>query len=147
MRHLFIAFTLAASANIAVAQLSFEKILIPISLQGTVPGANGSLWSSSLLGRNNSSAPLMLGSVNVDCAGLLCVNEFEMIAGNTYRMAPSGASDRPTAVISVPGGRSIDLTFTLRVQDLSRQSQTWGTEIPIVRVLFSGARTRFSAKR
>jgi hypothetical protein len=133
MRRLFIIVPLVVSANFAVAQSGSEKILVPIRVPVPVPGANGSLWSSSLLGRNNSSAALMLGNVNVDCGGLLCPQALDMFGGTTYQIVPSGASDRPAAVVNVPAGRSFDLTLILRVQDLSRQSQTWGSEVPIVR--------------
>lgn len=42
-------------------------------------------------------------------------------------------SEQPGAYLFIERGRLSDVETTLRVQDASRQSLTWGTEIPVVR--------------
>jgi hypothetical protein len=133
MKNALIALSLIAFTTAAIAQSGSEKILVPIRITTPVPGANGSLWSSSLLVRNTSSTSFTLNNIAVDCNGLLCPPAVDLTPGATYQITPSGGSDRPAAVMTVLPGHGTDLSFTLRVQDISRQSQTWGTEVPVVR--------------
>ena len=54
-----------------------------------------------------------------------------MPPNETVRLVPESTGGRPAAIIEAEPSDS--LAFHLRVQDTSRQAETWGTEVPIVR--------------
>lgn len=127
---IIIAVTWISSAR---AQPTLEKFLVPVSVYQPTPGANGSQWTTSLLVRNKSSIPVRLGGVFVDCGGIgSCGGAIDLVSGASYEVLPTLDGGSQASILYVPAGRSADLTFTLRVQDLSRQSQTWGTTVPVV---------------
>lgn len=109
-----------------------ERVLIPITAN-RVPGLNGSVWQTHLAITNQSARPVSVLGHGV-CQFNPCPNPDDIAAESTIY---------PRAYmpyLSVPCDRSHDVSFQFRVQDLSRQSQTWGTSIPVVRErdLFDG---------
>lgn len=114
------------------AQTTFENLLVPVIALSPLPGANGSMWSTSLLVRNTSAVPVQLSGVFQDCNGFSGCPPPDLLPEATYEILPAVNLGNPATILAVPTGRSGDLVFTLRVQDLSRQSQTWGTTIPVV---------------
>lgn len=117
----------------AAAQVTAEKVLLPIVLdRAPVPGAHGSQWTTSLWISNTADQPVLIWHYDYGCMLVLC----------SQPPTPPGTSFRPTnsALLPVPGiflyvdrAHADAVAFSLRVQDISRQAQTWGTEIPIVR--------------
>lgn len=105
-----------------------ERILIPIYVEGEIPGAHGSIWATEL-------SVVALGNESVIVAGydtgcrITCPPE-GIAPGRTFypslfETALDGAflsSDRPESLV-----------IELRVRDLSRQAEDWGTEVPVVR--------------
>ncbi|HYS54545.1 MAG TPA: hypothetical protein VER58_12375 [Thermoanaerobaculia bacterium] len=106
-----------------------ERILVPVSVQN-VKGVNGSLWETKDLIRNDSSVEVGITptSPGFRIAPLSTVNGFLSVRFDH--------SDVPGTIfwLGYPEGfDKANLHFNLRVQDVSRQAQTWGTEIPVVR--------------
>ncbi|PYQ26711.1 MAG: hypothetical protein DMF56_23305 [Acidobacteria bacterium] len=113
---------------------SYDKILVPV-VAYRVAGAFGSIWSTELVGRNDNERSIVVGQYFSDLV--------ETLTPPLWRGADAKSTFRP---VLVPNGAAflyhehIDgspgtkpLAFSLRVRDLSRQADSWGTEVPLVR--------------
>ena len=115
----------------------YEKILIPISAPAPVRGAFGSLWVTDTWLRNGA----------LSSAGFLadpgCTFLPECPPGQPVTIAPETShrlslglpieAGFPGVFVYVERQAADQVAFALRFRDISRQSQTWGTEIPVVR--------------
>lgn len=123
---------LVVMAAAAGAQPSSTRILVPVAIFLSQAGANGSVWITELTVRNNSDARVLLRNIDPEwCGGILCGPEASIQPKETLLISPSAVY--AGAIIEVPSESVDDVIFNLRVQDLSRQLSTWGTEIPVVR--------------
>jgi hypothetical protein len=110
-----------------------ERILLPL-LVPPVFGAHGSEFRTELTVHNTSDRVVALFGIREECE--VCLPED--ISGNGVELAP-GATFRPR--YDGTPGRFIEAAFgdfdllaaNLRVYDVSRDEQNFGTEIPIVR--------------
>jgi hypothetical protein len=128
------AFTFAASTN-----PGYEALLLPVYLDGTVSGANGSRWTTEFWIRNYGSAPVQLAPW--DCpVGEACPAVFPLTRtlsqGETIRNLPAFFRP-PTAntgrLLYVTEGGAGQLATSLRLAEESRAAVDAGTEIPVVR--------------
>lgn len=113
---------------------AFEKVLVPISIAGEVAGAHGSRWKSAIVISNRSDSSIFIPGVNWTCPLSGC-GWANLAARSTVfaRLHHFPYHDFvPGTLILVEQGRVGDLAFSLRIQDVSRQSLTWGTSIPVV---------------
>lgn len=106
------------------------RILVPIVATG-VSGAFDSRWTSEASVFNNSASfVLMVFPHHCDT---------ECVAGVVFGPAESGdllvtsGSAVPAAFIYVPNESVDSIELGLRVRDVSRQSDSWGTEVPVIR--------------
>ena len=99
----------------------FERILVPVVYNG--PGAHGSMWSTELSMRNATGYGVTLWRPT---RGL------PVIPPSRPQMADPGQSFSGLFLIA-PREASQALHLNLRVRDTSRESNGWGTELPIVR--------------
>jgi hypothetical protein len=110
-------------------QPPYERVLVPVVVAAATPGAYGSVWQTELVTRNEADQSVDIS----DNPFGLCNQCIPYAPHSTFRI-PLYASN-PNAgrflYIGSPGVRNV--TFTLRVQDISRQALTWGTTIPVVR--------------
>jgi hypothetical protein len=108
----------------------FDKILVPV-VADRVPGAFGSIWSSELVGRNDNDRYVFVQQ-----------NIFEVVI--TQPAPWNGGLAKTTFRPELTGDAAflyqehIDrsrkpLAYSLRVRDLSRQADSWGTEVPLIR--------------
>lgn len=116
------------------AQESVERVLVPIWNRNPVPGAFGSRWATEIAIVNAGSTPAQINGWDTQCFLGLCPPTPATPPGVTFK--PNLAVfttevqgfflevDRPAAPF---------VHFSLRVRDLSRDSENWGTEIPVVR--------------
>ena len=125
----------SASAYSQSFPQDFDKLLLPIILSGPVPGAFGSSWVTELSLTNIGDSQLpVIGYDPIPCGcPFTCVPPDPIPAHAT--IYPTYRSTRP----QIPGnflwvqkGRLKELAATLRVQDLSRQLQTWGMSLPVI---------------
>src|SRR4051812_11444778 len=96
----------------------FEPILFPVSFQG--PGALGSQWMTENF--FSSESPAFFRD-RIPCCGPIISSSLQML-NNT---SPWGL------VLYAIRGTSDSLHFASRIRDTSRQAQSAGTEVPVVR--------------
>lgn len=100
----------------------FRRVLLPIAFSGEVPGAHGSRWVTELNGRVFYPGELEVTRTPFSTPRSL----FE----GPFRFADLPAGNNRGAFIYVPEGNFLSLN--LRVRDVSRAAENFGTEIPIV---------------
>jgi len=116
--------TLLSAAPAPAQQSDFVRILLPITSADT-PGSFGSLWTTEIWFRNDSTTPTSI---------------FPLIGGDqglTRGVTLPLSIDRPPA--GAPPGQFVyilkaaeaDFRFQVRVRDLSRQRGSFGVEIPV----------------
>jgi hypothetical protein len=114
---------------------TYDRILLPIAIRGEVPGALGSRWTTRV-------AIVTTGTQDVDILGyqwapdgcvFLCAEPPLTTAGLTFQPSVDPGQSTQGAILRVDPSHAADVSIALRIQDVSRQSETWGTEIPIVR--------------
>lgn len=111
----------------------YERILLPVFVTEPVAGAYGSVWTSHLWIRNVGNQPVYITPVASCWAACIATPPPYLVVEPNKTVQP-----RPFRRPGVPGWflyveKSEGLQFALRAQDISRQSQTWGTEVPVVR--------------
>ena len=99
----------------------YRRILVPIAFSGEVPGANGSRWVSELRGR-------------VFYPGTVEVSRTPAVVPQSLVQGPFTFTDLPSSnrgmFLYVTEGHF--LTMNLRVRDVSRDAENFGTEVPLV---------------
>lgn len=117
----------ATFTTVAAAQTTheFARVLLPVATE-TVAGAHGSLWSSELWFHSNSDEGAVVLPLSLSDVGPL--------KHITLRLPifKARAGQPPGQLLLVSRNALPDVEFNLRVRDLSRQAETWGTEIPVV---------------
>lgn len=124
---------LVAITGFALDVNEWERIIVPVSIRN-IPGAYGSLWTTEFWVFNSGSSPVNATVNDFGCAIATC----------NYVPVPPGAKQEDTWIVNGRGGgpgvmlyvekaHASDLTFSMHLRDLSRQAQTFGTEIPIIR--------------
>src|SRR5947209_4818998 len=108
---------------------SYQRVLLPVIASNT-PGAFDSLWQSEVSLSNHSDTAVTITYGQCEGQGLFCFSLPVPAHGSAF-LTPSNSGGG--LFLSVPRGRIDDIDINLRVQDVSRQSQTWGTQIPVVR--------------
>ena len=131
-----IGFCAAFLILVVVAPLSgqtadFEPILLPISLIKPAPGAFGSLWATEFWVSAGSSDIRFLQTGGC----LACPPTIHIAANRSLSFESGGAfPGQPAgAILYLQRSTAASAVMNLRVRDLSRQSLTWGTELPVVR--------------
>lgn len=100
------------------------QVLFPISQSAPLPGAHGSLWVTEIVVHNPTGDWVEI----VACPGILQMFNPRIPPGVSREFFPI-MSPTPAIFACFNG----DLRWQARVKDLSRQSQTWGTELPVIR--------------
>lgn len=108
----------------------YDRYLIPVTTV-ELPGANGSLWSTEWIIRNSTDRTFSMiwhsCPPNVSpCPG----NEMPAQTTTSRQILPRG-DGTDGAYVYVP--KPMTPAMSLRVRDLSRNAQSFGTELPIVR--------------
>jgi hypothetical protein len=120
----------AGSAQALQPPASVERILVPVAITDN-PGALGSEWVSTLLVTNRGAVPVDIFPLY--CAVDPCLFNPTVPPGKTIeaqinRFAP----DAPGILLYVDSALSPSLTWFARLVDISRDSLSFGTEIPVV---------------
>lgn len=134
-RALIVFFLFLAAGESSAQEIAFGRILIPLFFPDPVPGAHGSLWDVELTFFNQSDEPVLAHSWGPGCR-MLCPPDWglrEIPPGVTFQPPYPGLfAEPPGAILFVDREHIDDVKIQLRIRDLSRQSETWGTEIPTV---------------
>jgi hypothetical protein len=113
------------------ALADFAYVLLPVTASLTpVPGANGSLWTTEIVARNIGTEKVQF--LFNDCGTQVCPEPYLELPPNTTTRLVYNFPDGATALMRAFNG-PVNVVFSVRVRDLSRQAETWGTEIPVVR--------------
>lgn len=120
---------------VSPGEAGYEKILIPLTpnkVSGT-PGANGSRWQATLSVLNQSTAPVQILGYDQNCGLSACPPATPTGPRITFTPLLNDFQNEVQGMfLFVERSRSSDIEMQLRVRDLSRQSQSWGTSIPVV---------------
>lgn len=120
------------SPNEAPNPSLFERVLVPLMFEG--PGGFGSLWTTELRIFNRGFFAIdPLNQFNIPCQGPYgCPPRIP--ANAVLRVGvPELLQWNHGYVLAVPREVSGDLAYGLHIRDLSRTSEGWGTEVPVVR--------------
>jgi hypothetical protein len=123
----------ALSLSVA-AQSAPAKYLLPVfvSPDAPIPGAHESQWVTHLTITNRGDSDVRLHGI-IPCPGTAqCPPPPPLPPGSTHTVTRvDDAGVLPGHAFTVAGDAA-KVDVVLRAQDLSRQSQTWGTTIPVV---------------
>ena len=119
-----------------VDDVTFVPVMFPVITRSPVAGAHGSLWQSELRMVNRTKLDLVPGidifPIEPRCAGCDAPIPFGRMIEPRFAM-PLIDNDRPPVqLVWIDDDLADHVSFSLRVRDLSRQAESWGTEIPIV---------------
>ncbi|MGH9457088.1 MAG: hypothetical protein ACRD2J_05545 [Thermoanaerobaculia bacterium] len=122
---------LTVTNDVDPAPANFELFLAPVMYEG--PGALGSEWTTQLSLYNDSDTAidpwewLLLCPPGEPCPDTIPPRTSLVLGPQQLLTWVNGY------VFAIPRDRADDLHATLHARDLSRQSESWGTEIPVVR--------------
>jgi hypothetical protein len=103
----------------------FERVLVPVSVS-LVPGAFGTLWSTELWYRNNSTRPVIVRPLSTsDSVPTIGITELLRIF-----LFPAYA---PGQFLYLSRDGIDDVQFDLRLFNRADPRSKWGTKIPVVR--------------
>jgi hypothetical protein len=125
MKRTLAALVVLFSTTAAVAQQTARRVLLPVAME-TVAGANGSLWSTELWFHANSEEGVSIIPLSVSDAPPFRHVSIRLPIFYAHPGQPPGQ------FLVITRGRWEDKELNLRVRDLSRGNETWGTEIPVV---------------
>lgn len=138
MRVLAVVFLCFLCTSVAVADgpVSYERILLPVVISQELPGAFGSRWVTRMTMLNNAGQDVDIKGYEwaPRGCGILCGPQPLTRSGVTF--SPSVAAPgtfTQGAIVLVDRRYADNVEIHLRVQDVSRQGQTAGTEVPVVR--------------
>jgi len=123
-------FLVTISSN-ATAQIA--SFLVPLLPAQNVPGAQGSLWSTDLVIENSSDHNVFLQQDSCFVCGRPPI-------GSVVNVPPHATITNPALEPLISAGTMLytaqadadAIRFHLRVRDMSRPEETFGTEIPVV---------------
>ena len=147
MRNPLAILLLAAAAQV---NPQYTRVLLPLYLEQSVPGAFGSLWESRFAVHNGSQTSYLIDTCSPvgpgirDPGCLLILNPDEEVRPNETQAAlpkryPKPANGAAGAVmylhpdVAAGPGDPNGLSFELRITDVSRSATNAGTEVPVVR--------------
>ena len=111
------------------------RVLVPLSFDEPIAGALGSLWKSELWVVNTGADRVFILGAGMPCNGLPECPPLSAPPGVAIRLDFLAGAAFPGGegrYFSVPANAAPNLAFNLRIQDISRQAETWGTSIPII---------------
>jgi len=130
MKVTFLAAMVLLGRTLFAQEPPYERVMIPLAIAGEVLGAFGSRFTTQVIVRNDADSPVLISQQPLGCGRVPCGLGIERKSSQTLLLSvPNG---RATFIyVEAPGKGQV--TFNARVQDVSRQALTWGTELPIVR--------------
>jgi hypothetical protein len=109
----------------------FERILFPLNF--VAPGAHGSLWLTESAIANPQPWPIMTVNAIAPIACTAIVGPCTELLRPRSKLSWTGGNYSHGAALFVSRRDAEDLAFSLRVRDVSRVAEGFGTEVPVVR--------------
>lgn len=123
----------------AGAEDAWVKMLLPIYLDGTISGSNGSRWQTDLWIRNNGTVDTELAPWPCPdggaCPAVVPLTQVLPAGATIHNLPPffRPPSANPSRMLFVRRNHADDVSMNLRVADVSRATANVGTELPVVR--------------
>lgn len=112
--------------------LSAERVLIPVAFLGEMAGGYGSRWTVQVHGYNASDRYIRVKPFG-NCSFGACP-AIPADARSAFSISPyNGVIPGGGLFIYVDDPDHEAVRFNVRIHDVSRQDETWGTELPVVR--------------
>ncbi len=107
----------------------YTPILVPVYASRPVPGAFGSLWQTELRFLNRSDVSL-IPAIDI----LYAAGDFRpgQVNSPALTLPRDDVDSPPVALAWIRRELAPFVSIQLRVRDLSRQAETWGTDVPVV---------------
>ena len=110
----------------------FDRVLLPVAIAEPVPGGYGSIWTTQFVGLNGAPVDVKIRQGSPETCRITCPNDqFPPQETFTFGLIPEWTNGGPT-YLWIESDLMDQVDLHLRVQDISRQAETWGTSIPIV---------------
>lgn len=116
----------------------YEQYLLPVYLQSARPGAFDSQWITEFTARNEGETPVQFFQEEraffCDCPGMIgaCAPGTLTQPHTQMRTSLQGDLNPANRGVFVYVSKNATTAFQLRVRDISRTSESWGTELPVV---------------
>jgi hypothetical protein len=122
--------TASASVQVGQTEEQYTRVLVPL-IGEDVPGANGSLWRTEITALIDADRQIMDRRI---CTILMSCRDFPLRKPFDPRAAGFFLSNEPTGeFVYTRTNDASKLHINTRVFDVSRSSETAGSEIPVVR--------------
>ena len=133
----FLALLIAVAANAQPSAADYEQVLVPIT-STDIAGLNGSRWiTETWIANTSNEAADVLGPYLSPITSPPIAVPLHLPAGSSMALPqPQSLAPQPGRegeLLGVPRVLGRKIAFNSRVHDTSRQAQTLGTELPIVR--------------
>ena len=115
-----------------VGGVAYEKVLLPLTAAAPTPGRQDSRWLTSVTLVNHAAGPVSLLPYN---PGFGCTCPLPPLPPNvtlTFDTPPFDPTS-PGGYLYIDRANINAVEINIRVQDVSRQIETWGAAIPVVR--------------
>ncbi|MEO8218357.1 MAG: hypothetical protein ABI718_14850 [Acidobacteriota bacterium] len=133
LRFLLVLILSLAVAPVFAQSIVYKRFLLPTVLPPEgVPGSFGSLWKTSLLMRNDADEAVSITYYAWGCTIGLCPPPPPTPKGLTFHPRIYGLAPAYGVWMRVDERFADQVHFELRVQDQTRQSAHFGTDIPVV---------------
>jgi hypothetical protein len=118
-------------------EAGWEQVLLPVYLDGVVPGANGTQWKTDLWIRNNGNEAAMLAPSpcpqNQACPPVVPMTETLEQGSSLHNLPPFFQAPDANTSRLLWVREPNDVSFSLRFADASRSSLNGGTDMPVIR--------------
>lgn len=121
------------------AEDAWVRVLLPIYLDGTVNGGSGSRWQTDLWIRNNGDEATELAPWPCPdfgaCPAVVPLTQVLAGGATLHNLPPffRPPTSNPSRQLFVRRNQAKNVSFNLRVADISRSTANAGTELPVVR--------------
>jgi hypothetical protein len=131
----------ALPASLQAQVPSREMALLPVAIfHEPVEGAHGSRWIAEFRVFNSGHQTIVLNYLRHLCLNISPCIMGELVDPNQVNVSEGGniegivvTADEPSAIVNYDRSASSSLHFQLRIRDLSRDSEDFGVELPVVR--------------
>lgn len=115
---------------------NFDRVLVPVAVPGApLPGAYGSVWTSELWATNTGDHRVELFADVPRCTSNCAGKGFPAIEpGQSLKIELPRDNMNAAYLVWLQKGGANDVTFSLRIRDISRLDDNHGTEIPLPRM-------------
>lgn len=124
---------------IAGIESPYERVLLPIYFEGTIPGAFGAQWKTDLWIHNGGQNTVLIGDVAcpppLACPPVIPLT-LSLPPGQSLhnpRQFFQPARNNPSLMLYVSDQGAKDVSYGLRVADTSRSAVNAGTDVPVIR--------------